>query len=351
MYSNRKMYGSTILIVAALGWSLAGCSPIPGDGNTNTNTNTNENGNGNVNNNVNGNGSDPAGFQNASASRGGALYDKWWAVAGATAPTEDHPLWANRPDQDSNTRTGSDTWRCKECHGWDYKGVNGAYGSGSHRTGINGIFGTMLSAQDVFDAIKNTHSFGTMTALSDDDIWDLAKFVLEGQIDTNSIITGTAFNGSAAAGMSTYDATCASCHGADGLSLPPGADADHDDWVGKIAKENPWEFQHKVRFGQPGTSMPAQFGLLSLDQVADLSAHSQTLPTAPMSAGEVFYVDKGCAACHGADATGGNAPGLIGATSNAILEKLDGTVAHVGGTVDGVTAQDAADLEAWLGSM
>jgi len=38
------------------------------------------------------------------------------------------PLWAT---QSSNTRSGKDTWRCKECHGWDYMGVDGAYGSGS----------------------------------------------------------------------------------------------------------------------------------------------------------------------------------------------------------------------------
>ena len=27
--------------------------------------------------------------------------------------------------------SGSDTWRCKECHGWDYMGVDGAYAGGS----------------------------------------------------------------------------------------------------------------------------------------------------------------------------------------------------------------------------
>lgn len=54
--------------------------------------------------------------------RGGKLYDKWWTVLGVDAPTEDQPLWKT---QTTNTRTGADTWRCKECHGWDYKGVEG----------------------------------------------------------------------------------------------------------------------------------------------------------------------------------------------------------------------------------
>jgi len=86
--------------------------------------------------------------------RGGQLYDTWWAVVAeaeedehshdehedaAGAPEGDHPLWAT---QTTNERSGPDTWRCKECHGWDYKGADGAYGSGSHFTGFPGVFGS-----------------------------------------------------------------------------------------------------------------------------------------------------------------------------------------------------------------
>src|SRR3990172_11800171 len=66
----------------------------------------------------------------ANVAKGGQLYDKWWKAAGVAEPTGDHPLWAT---QTTNTRKGLDTWRCKECHGWDYKGKDGAYGSGSHK--------------------------------------------------------------------------------------------------------------------------------------------------------------------------------------------------------------------------
>ncbi len=222
----------------------------------------------------------PAAFTAADADRGGAMYDKFWAVADLDAPTTDHALWATRPDMDSNTRTGADTWRCKECHGWDYKGVDGAYGGGSHKTGFAGLFGTTVTAQEAFDTIKTDHAYSG-TGLTDDDIWDLAKFVLEGQIDTDDILTGDAFTGSAAAGQALYESTCLGCHGADGLAVPPGAGADHEDFVGLIANENPWEFQHKVRFGQPATLMPAQADILTLDEVSDLSAYAQTLPTAP----------------------------------------------------------------------
>ena len=238
----------------------------------------------------NGDGSPPAAFTNADAARGGALYDEWWEVAGVTAaePTEDHPLWASRPDKTSNTRTGPETWRCKECHGWDYKGVAGAYGSGSHRTGIAGIFGSTLSAQETFDLIETDHSFGE-AGLSDEDIWDLAKFVLEGQLDTDAIIdAGGAFTGAVNAGRTLYDSgigtgvACLVCHGADGLLAPPGASADFEDFVGLLANDNPWEFQHKVRFGQPGTGMPSSVaGGGTSQDVADLGAYAQTLPEAP----------------------------------------------------------------------
>jgi len=95
--------------------------------------------------------------EDAAVVRGGAMYDTWWAVTGAAAPATNHPLWALRPDTTRNARTGSETWRCKECHGWDYKGVNGAYAKGSHRTGFAGILYSTKTTQEVFDLIKTDH--------------------------------------------------------------------------------------------------------------------------------------------------------------------------------------------------
>lgn len=217
--------------------------------------------------------------------RGGQLYDQWWAVTGAAAPTTDHPLWATRPDEASNSRTGADTWRCKECHGWDYKGVNGAYGSGSHRTGfegINNVAGATLrakSAADVFNLIKTDHGYGDV--LEDSDILDLTEFVLAGQLDTDDIIDGTgAYIGNPTAGQTLYGSACSACHGADGLMDPPGS-PDFEDWVGLLSNDNPWEFQHKVSYGQPGSIMPGQAANLSVGEIGDLGAHAQTLPVAP----------------------------------------------------------------------
>jgi len=70
------------------------------------------------------------------------------------------------------------------------------------------------------------------------------------------------------------------------------------------------------------------------------------------AAGEAFYADNGCAACHGDGADGGVVgPSLLDTTCATIFDKLSGNDTHVGGTVDGVTEQDAADLAAWLDSL
>lgn len=238
----------------------------------------------------------PPELAKADGARGGGLYDKFWAIAGVEAPKTDHPLWASRPDKGSNKRKGPDTWRCKECHGWDYKGIEGAYRSGSHKTGFAGIFGTKLSAREVFSLLKEPsgpgekasgHHYGSV--LGDGDLWDLTKFVLEGQIVTETMIDGSGkFTGDAPKGAKWYRsgvgtlAACEKCHGEDGLKVPKGAPETYSAWVGKMAKANPWEVQHKVRFGQPKTPMVAWFGTeFSARDMADLGAFAQTLPTEP----------------------------------------------------------------------
>lgn len=69
-------------------------------------------------------------------------------------------------------------------------------------------------------------------------------------------------------------------------------------------------------------------------------------------AGETFYADNGCAVCHGDGAEGGIGPSLLDAGCSTILDILSiAELIHTGGTVDGVTEQDAADLAAWLASL
>ena len=243
---------------------------------------------------------EPAEFTRANVATGGALYDKWWVVAGVSEPSDEHPLWAQRPDKASNTRLGSTTHRCKECHGWDYKGVNGAYSTGSHRTGFPGIRGTTKSPQEIFDLLKNAHGFGAL-GLSDTALWDATKFVLEGAIDTDQIIDQAgAFTGNRAGGKAPYDRSCVSCHGADGLTNPfdaipnqPGSSPGYDHYPQVVANDNPWEFQHKVRFGQPGTNMPLLVAEnITPTALANLGAYVQSLPASVASQKGVAEVKR-----------------------------------------------------------
>ena len=65
---------------------------------------------------------------------GGRLYDNWYGALAKQPPEITHPAYP-----DAGRKKGATTWRCKECHGWDYKGKDGAYGQGSHFTGIRGL--------------------------------------------------------------------------------------------------------------------------------------------------------------------------------------------------------------------
>jgi thiosulfate dehydrogenase len=214
-----------------------------------------------------------------SASRGGRLYDNWWVEAGVDEPSGDQPLWAT---QTTNTRSGTDTWRCKECHGWDYKGAEGAYGSGSHFTGFPGVFGAESKTPDEIAAILTgsanpDHDF---SAMGDDAIADLATFLQSGLVDLTAQInaeTKSPVEGNPTNGQELYT-TCAACHGEDGRVLNFGSE-DEPEYIGTIAVDNPWEFLHKVRAGQPGAAMPAAMdGDWSLEDLMDLLAFAQTLP-------------------------------------------------------------------------
>jgi cytochrome c553 len=218
--------------------------------------------------------------------RGGALYDSWWAVTGQDEPSEDHPLWASRPDTQSNERRGAATWRCQECHGWDYVGVAGAYGAGDHRTGFGGILDTQKSGPEIIELLGDPEGHAYGEVLDEQSVADLAAFVTDATIDTSTIIAadGT-FMGETAIGQALFERTCSSCHGNNGLTRPPGAAEDFEDFPGLVANDNPQEFLHKVRFGQPGTAMPPQANQLSNDALAGLGAYAQTLPQMQMQGG------------------------------------------------------------------
>ena len=115
--------------------------------------------------------------------------------------------------------------------------------------------------------------------LSDADLWALVKFSLENTIETDDYIdNNNLFIGNASFGNFDYQDNCQTCHGSDGKKFALGHD-DDPEFVGTVAVHNPWEFIHNVRFSHPGASMPAGERLFwSLQKIANIGAHAQTLP-------------------------------------------------------------------------
>lgn len=246
----------------------------------------------------------------ASAARGALLYDTWWDVTGDIAPATTNPAYPKPP----GTLSGSTTWRCAECHGFDYKGAAGAYASGSsHYSGVAGLFTAAgLTPQAVFDAIAAVGTTHEFPALATADVWDLAAFVKQGLVDMNSAIdlaTGVG-KGSSSAGQAVYTTHCASCHGADGKTLNLG----NGDGVGDRANDDPWEVLHAIRWGKPDTGMPSMVDAgLTATQQSNLLAYAQSLgavappppppppPTTLSYATDIkpIWAARSCTGCHG----------------------------------------------------
>lgn len=203
-----------------------------------------------------------------SIARGGKLYDKWYKVVGAPKPEDTHSAWPA-----ANTKKKGDvTWRCKSCHGWDGLGKDGAYASGSYKTGIKGINGMKGADPAKIVAVLKNKVHGLDGKMPDADFNALALFVAKGQVDMGASIDAAskAPKGDKAKGAAYYETICAGCHGLDGLKpkeMPP---------LGELMG-NPWEVMFKILNGQPGEAMPA-LRMVDPQIVADIMAHLTTLP-------------------------------------------------------------------------
>ena len=256
------------------------------------------------------------------------LYDKWYVAAadvGAVTPVAAHPLWPTPAPPPVET-----SWRCKECHGWDYQGKDGIYGTdptGIHFSDICGILATAncpstFSTPDTLwmflhdggttPGIVNAADHAFADALPDAEIYALTKFIMmvRGEaavanapadfIDSDPASAGfkTAM-GDQARGLTVYNINSAaggcneSCHGDDGASID--ISSPNQLYIDAVAQDNPWEVLHKIRFGNPGTTpqMPgmAQYGVDDYDfKIAvDVLAYVQTaLGRSNTSGGRLF---------------------------------------------------------------
>ena len=205
----------------------------------------------------------------ASIANGGRLYDDWQVHTGGQRQALAHPAY---PQKAYYASASAETWRCKECHGWDYKGNLGQYAKGNHATGIKGVRALVGTEPQRTVAIlrSNTHLYGAV--LKHRDLQDLANFVSYGQIEMDTLIdarTGLS-RGDAARGATHYSSMCAGCHGQEGHFVAKRH-------VGKVSRDDPWHSMHNMLNGHPDDSMPA---LRELDPkvISDILAYIQTLP-------------------------------------------------------------------------
>jgi len=207
-------------------------------------------------------------------SRGGRIYDNWYSTQGLDGPEDTHSAWPA-----SNTKkSGAVTTRCKSCHGWDYRGADGKYASGSYKTGIKGVIDFTGGVGDLMTVLRGeTHGYSE-EMIPPEQAEYLATFMAKGLIDMNAVIDFDSgeVKGDAASGAPVYQTTCAACHGFDGRALDWG-DADEPGYIGTEAVGNPWEVLHKIRNGHPGVEM-VSLSAFPMQTALDVLAYTRTLP-------------------------------------------------------------------------
>jgi len=207
-------------------------------------------------------------------SAGGRIYDTWWDALDRKKPEGTNPAYPK-----AGKTSGAATWRCVECHGWDYKGKDGLYGSGEHYTGIKGVHNSREMTVDAIAKLLRAEPHGYSTnMIRDDELLRVAAFIREGQHDADLYIDrGTSKSkGDPARGASIFQTVCAICHGFDGRLLNWGTNEDPG-YVGTEAQEAPAEVLHKIRNAHPGAAM-INLRAFALQDAVDVLTYAQSLP-------------------------------------------------------------------------
>jgi len=232
----------------------------------------------------------------ASATNGGILYDKFWAEESNFDQTN-----TNIPA----FKAKGDFFRCKQCHGWDGLGNQGAYinrAPKANRPRVTGFniyqYAQANEPNVIFDMLNKTagrramsydlSTYDPATNFTEGDkmpdfskiltihqIWDIVKFLKTGMMDvtklydatyTGAYPTGKAVfsnvgtDGDATAGLAYYNAGCKMCHGTDGTTIPD-LDATPGMTAGKFVRKKSNEAQHKIHYGQLGSIMAGKFAI------------------------------------------------------------------------------------------
>ncbi|WP_439154401.1 c-type cytochrome [Yoonia sp.] len=209
---------------------------------------------------------------------GGRIYDNWWEALDRDMPEGTNPAYPATAEQD-----GPGTWRCKECHGWDYAGADGVYGKGSHFTGIKGVFGARgRPPESLLATLRDENHPYTVEMINDAELLRVATFLSQGLVDMHNFIdteTRTVIPGSGDfdRGRAIFQTTCAACHGFDGRAMDWGSGDEHN-FVGTEAAALPDEVFNKISNAHPGVAMINVRAFSVQDRISLLN-YIATLPT------------------------------------------------------------------------
>lgn len=224
--------------------------------------------------------------------RGGRLYAAWDLVVGVNAnDLPQNPFW---PQISGSQIPSTLTWRCVNCHGWDYSGSDGTSLSGVYRTmGYPGLFSmTADPLEDIYpylNGLENPeHDFTPYLAAQD--IRDLAAFLSSSLVSPNLIADIGTFqaSGTLGNGRTAYSEFCGQCHGLEGERINLGS-VQTPIFLGDLAWSNPWRIAHIIRFGHLNAMVPAAASLdLPFSQQIDIVFYTQSLPNATIITGPDF---------------------------------------------------------------
>ncbi len=243
-------------------------------------------------------------YADANGGRGGIMYDKFWSTEAGFDSTDGNLAALNAK---------LDFFRCKQCHGWDLLGANGSYinrGANASRPHVAPLnlkaWAASKTSQELFDGLKASSVGATRRSiatdlstwdpinnatvgdqmpnltevLSDDDLWDIVKYLKEEAVDVSLLYDATysgtyptgsttyaniGRDGNAANGATYYANNCAICHGANGTFI----EVPDYPTVGGFLRRKPNEVHHKVKFGQLGSEMAGKFDITDV-QMKDL---------------------------------------------------------------------------------
>ena len=210
--------------------------------------------------------------ENFVLSLGGKLYDNTWVATNQPLPDGANPAYPK-----SLATVPTDTWRCVSCHGWDYKGTDGALGKTSKESAFRSL--TSLAGKEPEEIAKliKAPPHRLPDGVNIDLVADvLSLFISLGQYDRDSFLdtTGNA-KGDIVKGRDIFEGACMNCHRPDGRSQLTGEAGDRSS-LGWIARNRPEQAMHKILNGVPGADMLA-VRFLHGDQVANVLAYLQTL--------------------------------------------------------------------------